>query len=114
MPWLLDSVAVGYLRRSRFRPGWIGADYWLPTAGDGPSTRRAAGYPRDRGAASAAAAAADDEPNLGSDWRPAASKRPRPMIDAAGASARSPLSDGADAGGAGGGEKTEEDGPDDR
>jgi hypothetical protein len=33
------------------------------------------------------------------------------MIDAAGASARSPLSDGADAGG---GEKTEEDGPDDR
>ncbi len=40
------------------------------------------------------------------------------MIDAAGASARSPLSDGLDCGaggaGAGAGEKTEEDGPDDR
>ena len=78
--FLLTNVWVCYLRRNRFQPGWIVVAGWL-LADDGTSTRPVVGYLRDRGVV---ADDGVDEPNL-VDWRHAASKQPRQMIDDDGA-----------------------------
>lgn len=63
-------LSNGYLHRSRSRPSWI-------AVGWAASTHPVAGYRRDRRVVDGDAV---DEPNL-VDWRHAASKRLRLMID---------------------------------